>query len=66
MMDTLEYLKKGGRISAAAAIAERILTEGESAVKDYKKITRLEYMREWTAQMRANYREAAAVAARKK
>ena len=38
----------------------------ESAVKDYKKISRLEYMREWTAQMRANYREAAAVAARKK
>ena len=36
----------------------------ESAVTDYKKIKRLDYMREWTAEMRANYREAAALAAR--
>ena len=34
----------------------------ESAVTDYKKIKRLDYMREWTAEMRANYRKAAELA----
>jgi hypothetical protein len=34
----------------------------ESAVTDYKKIPRLQYMREWTAEMRANYRKAAELA----
>lgn len=33
-----------------------------SAVKEYKQISRLEYMRVWTSEMRANYREAAAIA----
>ncbi len=37
----------------------------ESAVTDYRKIKRLEYMREWTAEMRANYRAAAALATRR-
>ena len=34
----------------------------ESAVTDYRKIPRLQYMREWTAEMRANYRIAARIA----
>ena len=37
----------------------------ESAVTDYRKIKRLDYMREWTAEMRANYRRAAALASRR-
>lgn len=38
----------------------------ESAVGDYKSIPRLEYMRIWTAEMRANYREARKIAMRGK
>ena len=34
----------------------------ESAVTDYRKIPRLQYMREWTAEMRANYRTAERIA----
>lgn len=33
-----------------------------SAVNEYKKIKRLDYMRIWTSEMRANYREAASIA----
>lgn len=38
----------------------------ESAITDYDHIPRLRYMREWTADFRANYREAARLAAEKK
>ena len=35
-----------------------------TAVTDYRRIRRLDYMREWTAEMRENYREAARLARR--
>ncbi len=47
----------------AMALLKRLPTKPipvtwRSAVTDYRKISRLEYMREWTAEIRANYREA--------